>query len=89
MKRILLGTALALFGLVPAISSADCSEGHASMASAAPPAKQALTRAPAESKAPVTKVTKVSAKQDKNVAAKKTTASASKADGSTVVARTN
>jgi hypothetical protein len=50
MKRILVGTALALFGLAPAIGSA-CEYNDASMASAAPAAQPALATAPAASKA--------------------------------------
>ena len=86
MKRILVGTALALFVLVPAISWADCSEGHASMASSAPAAKPALAQA--AGKAPASDVTKVATKQVKPVAVKKTEPAA-KTDKPTVVARTN
>ena len=89
MKRILVGTALALFGFIPAIGSADCGEGHASMASSAPAAKAAVAQAPAASKASATAVTKASAKQVKSAAVKKSTGSASKADAPTVVAKTN
>jgi hypothetical protein len=51
MKRILVATALAVFGLVPAVGSA-CEYGDDSSASAAPPAQMASTPAPAASKAP-------------------------------------
>lgn len=94
MKRILVGTALALFGLVPATGSADCSEDHASIASSTA-AKPELAQAPAASKALPQAAAKASVtKQVKPVAVKKKTTestieSASKADGSAVVARTN
>ncbi len=87
MKRILIGTALALFGLVPAIGSADCGADHAAMAYAAPAGKTTVAQASEASKAPAAAVTKASAKKAKPV--KKTTTASRKADGSTVVAKAN
>jgi hypothetical protein len=51
MKRILVATALAIFGLVPAVGSA-CEYDNDSSASAATPALLASTPAPAASKVP-------------------------------------
>jgi hypothetical protein len=51
MKRILVGTALAVFGLAPAIGSA-CEYNQASMASSAPAAQTGLATPPAASTAP-------------------------------------
>jgi hypothetical protein len=90
MKRILVGTAIALFALAPAMVWADCSyHNAASMASSTPSAKAELARAPAASKAPAPVVAKMSeAKQVKHVG-DKATSSPSRTDGSTVVAKTN
>ena len=60
MTRILLGTALAVFGLAPAIGSA-CEYNDASMASATPPAQLGLQAPPAASKAPAPVVAKAPA----------------------------
>lgn len=90
MKRILVGTAIALFALAPAMSWADC-EYHdkASMASSAPPGKADQAQAAAASKAPAPVVAKASvAKQVKQVG-DKATSSPSKSNRSTVVARTD
>jgi hypothetical protein len=57
MKRLLVGTALALFGLAPAIGSA-CEYNDASMASSEPAAKLGLATPPAASKAPAPVVAK-------------------------------
>ena len=51
MKRLLFGTALALFGLAPVIGSA-CEYNSASMASSGPAEKLGLATQPAASKAP-------------------------------------
>ena len=51
MKQILVATALAIFGLVPAMSSA-CDYNDDSSASAATPSQLASTPPPATSKAP-------------------------------------
>ncbi len=51
MKRILIGTALALFGLAPAIGSA-CEYNDASSASATPPAQLGMASPPPASKVP-------------------------------------
>jgi hypothetical protein len=57
MKRILIGTALALFGLAPTIGSA-CEYNDATSASATPPAQLAMASPPAASKAPAPAVAK-------------------------------
>jgi len=57
MKRLLVGTALALFGLAPAIGSA-CEYNDASMASSGPAEKLGLATQPAASKAPAPVVAK-------------------------------
>ncbi|HEX6136168.1 MAG TPA: hypothetical protein VF059_00785 [Casimicrobiaceae bacterium] len=89
MKRIVVGTVLAVFALVPAIGWADCSVDHASMASSTP-ARPELAQTPAASKQDQPAVVKASVtKQVKPVAVKKTMEPAAKADGSTVVAKTN
>src|SRR6185312_12829905 len=83
MKRILVGTALTLFALAPA----DCDyHNKASMASSTPE-KADRTQAQAASKAPV--VAKTSATKQVRNADSKATSSPSKAEGSTVVAKTN
>jgi hypothetical protein len=51
MKRILIGTTLALFGLAPMIGSA-CDYNGASSASATPPEQLATASPPQASKAP-------------------------------------
>ncbi|MDQ2917311.1 MAG: hypothetical protein ABI316_04140 [Casimicrobiaceae bacterium] len=58
MKRILIGTALALFGLAPTIGSA-CEYNDASSASATPPTQLGMASPPPASKAPAPVVTKV------------------------------
>ena len=89
MKRILVGMALALFALAPTLGLADCDYHKASMASSAHVSSDELAQAPTASKAvtPVVAKTPI-AKQTKHVDGK-TTSSPSKADGSTVVAKTN
>ena len=73
MKRILVGTALALFGLAPAISSA-CEYNDASMASSTPAAQIGLATPPAASKAPAPVVAKAApATQAKQASDKATT----------------
>ena len=57
MKRLLAATALAAFGLAPAISMA-CEDYDASSAAATPAALMASAPAPAVSKAPATAVAK-------------------------------
>ena len=91
--RILIGTALAVIGLVPATGSADCNEDHASIASS-PTGKPELAQAPASSKSPAAAMAKASVtKQVKPVILKKNTTevedSASKTYGSVVVTKTN
>lgn len=72
MKRILIGTALALFGLAPTIGSA-CEYHDATSASAATPAQLAMASPPAASKVPAPVVAKApalkQAKQSGNRAA--------------------
>lgn len=51
MTRLLIGTALALFGLAPVVGSA-CEYNDASMASSTPAAQLGLASPPAASKAP-------------------------------------
>jgi hypothetical protein len=71
MTRILVGTALALFGLAPAIGSA-CEYNDASMASSTPAAQLGRATAPA-SKAPAPVVAKATtAKQVKPASDKAT-----------------
>ena len=73
MKSLMLGTAFAIVGLVPAIGSA-CEYTDASMASATPPAKLGLATPPAASQAPAPTVAKAPAvKQAKEVDAKAAT----------------
>ena len=57
MKRILIGTALALFGLAPTIGSA-CEYNDATSASATPPTQLGMASPPPASKAPAPVVTK-------------------------------
>jgi hypothetical protein len=85
MKRILVGTALAVFGFAPAISLADCGADHAAMASATPPAKAQVAKTQATSKTPATVAKASQTKAVKQSGAK----SPAKTDGSTVVAKSN
>jgi hypothetical protein len=85
MKRILLGTALALFAFAPGISLADCGADHAAMASATPPAKAQVAKTQATSKSPAT-VAKASHTKAVEQGGEK---AAAKAGGSTVVAKSN
>ncbi|MGE5169706.1 MAG: hypothetical protein ACM3JC_04955 [Rudaea sp.] len=85
MKRILVGTALVLFGFAPGIGLADCGADHAAMASATPPPKAQVAKTQATSKAPATV-----AKASQTKAAKQSgDKSLAKADGSAVVAKSN
>lgn len=86
MKRIVLGTAATLFAIVPVLAFADCGPDHATMASSSADKKPALAQA---GKTPATVTTKVTTKQAKSSAAKKTMASTSNQEMTTVVARTN
>ena len=88
MKRLLIGTALALFGLAPAIGSA-CEYNDASMASSTPPAQLGLAAAPAASKAPAPVVAKAPVVRQAKEAAVKTTAPAAEAKVAAVAASTN
>lgn len=89
MKRILIGTAIALFALAPAMGWADCEYHNASMASSAPSAKGELAKAPAASKASAPVVAKASAARQVKRVSDKAASSPSKSDGSTLVAKTN
>jgi hypothetical protein len=72
MKRLLIGTTLALFGLAPAIGAA-CEYNDASMASSTPAAQLGLATAPAASKAPAPIVAKASADKPVKPASDKAT----------------
>lgn len=89
MKKILFGTALAVFALGPAMSFADCDfHNKASMASAKPAGKAELAQAQAASKSPARVVAKATtARQVKQGSA--TPAAPSTAEASTVVAKSN
>lgn len=88
MTRMLVGTALTLFALAPAMSYADCDyHNKASMASSAPAGKSDPAQVQAASRTPAPALAKTSVtKQVKHDS--KAMASPSK-DGSTVVAKNN
>jgi hypothetical protein len=65
MKRVLAATALAIFGLVPAMGSA-CEYNDDSAASAASPAQLGLASPPAASKVPAPTVAKALAPKAAN-----------------------
>jgi hypothetical protein len=85
MTRILIGTALALFGSASAIGS-PCEYNDASMASSTPPAQLGLAAPPAASKAPAPVVAKAPAVKQ---AGDKATSPAREAKVAAVVARTH
>jgi hypothetical protein len=88
MKKILIGTTLAAFAFAPAMSWADCSDSHQSMASSKPADKADMAQAPAPSKASAPLVAKTATpKQVKEVVAKPATPS--KTNAVTVVAKNN
>lgn len=90
MKRTLVGTALTLFAFAPAMSWADCDyHNKASMASSTPAAKAEVAQAPAAGKAHGSVVAKTSVARQVKPIDSKATSSPSKADASTVVAKTN
>lgn len=91
MKKTLIGTAIALFVVVPAMSSAHCGDEHSTeaMASSAPASKSEQAQASSVVKAPVRVATKAPAAKQVKHAADKPMASPSKTDGSTVLAKTN
>jgi hypothetical protein len=70
MKRVLAVTALAIFGLVPAMGSA-CEYNDDSAASAAPPAQLGLASPPAASKVPAPTIAKALAQKAVNKMADK------------------
>ena len=72
MRKVLAATVLTLFGLAPALGSADCG-GHDAAASAAatPPTELAATPAPAATKAPTTAAAKTPAVKPAKQAADK------------------
>ena len=90
MKKVLVGTALTLFALAPAMGWADC-DGHdkASMASSTPAKKTEVAQTSATGKATAPVVAKSSAAKTVNTVDRKATATTPKAEESTVVARTN
>ena len=90
MKKVLVGTALTLFALAPAMGWADCSGDHdkASMASSTPAKKTEVAQASATGKATAPVAVKTSAARKVNTVDRKVPASP-KAEESTVVAKTN
>ena len=91
MKKVLVGTALTLFALAPAMGWADCSGDHdkASMASSTPANKTEVAQASATGKAKAPVVAKTSVARQVNTIDRKATAASPKAEESTVVAKTN
>ena len=85
MKRILIGTALALFGLAPTIGSA-CEYNDATSASAGTPAQLAMTSPPAASKAPAPVVAKAPLFKQARQAGDKTASPASDTKSARVAA---
>ena len=89
MKKVLVGTALTLFALAPAMGWADCDyHNKASMASSTPAKKTEVAQASATGKATVPVAAKTSAANKVNTVDRKAPASP-KAEESTVVAKTN
>lgn len=89
MKKALVGTALALFAVAPAMAWADCDfHNKASMASSQPNDKAEAAQQQAANKASTPAVVKTSAKQVKQTR-DKPASSPSKTDGSNVVAKNN
>ena len=90
MKRMLVGTTLALFALAPAMGWADCDyHDKASMASSTPAKKTEVAQTSATGKAKAPVVAKSSVAREVNTVDRKATAAAPKAEESTVVAKTN
>ena len=90
MKKVLVGTALTLFALAPAMGWADC-DGHdkASMASSTPARTTEVAQASATGKATAPVAVKTSKARQVNTVDRKATAASPKAEESTVVAKTN
>lgn len=89
MKKVLVGTALFLFALAPAMGWADCDyHDKASMASSTPAKKTEVAQASATGKATAPVAVKTSAARKVNTVDRKAPASP-KAEESTVVAKTN
>jgi hypothetical protein len=90
MKKVLVGTALSLFALAPAMGWADCDyHDKASMASSTPAKKKTeVAQASATGKATAPVAVKTSAARKVNTVDRKAPASP-KAEESTVVAKTN
>jgi hypothetical protein len=85
MKKLLIGTALAVFALAPAMGWADCDfHNKASMASSKPAEKSQVAQASIAGKASSPAVAKTSDTRVKQHVAK-----ATKADAATVVAKSN
>ena len=90
MKRVLVGTALTLFALAPAMGWADCGDhDKASMASSTPASKTEVAQASATGKATAPVAVKTSKARQVNTVDRKATAASPKAEESTVVAKTN
>ena len=89
MKKVLVGTALTLFALAPAMGWADCGDhDKASMASSTPP-KTEVAQASATGKATAPVAVKTSKARQVNTVDRKATTASPKAEESTVVAKTN
>lgn len=85
MKKLLIGTTLAVFALAPAMGWADCDfHNKASMASSKPAEKSPVSQATVAGKASSPAVAKTSVTRVKQHVAK-----ATKADAATVVAKNN
>jgi len=90
MKKVLVGTALSLFALAPAMGWADCDyHDKASKASSTPAKKTEVAQASATGKAKAPVVAKTSVARQVNTIDRKATAASPKAEESTVVAKTN
>jgi hypothetical protein len=90
MKKILVGTALTLLALAPAMGWADCDyHDKASMASSTPAKKTEVAQASATGKATAPVAVKTSAARKVNTVDRKAPAVQPKAEESTVVAKTN
>ena len=90
MKKTLVGTALTVFALAPAMAWADCDyHDKASMASSTPANKTEVAQASATGKATAPVAVKTSNAKQVNTVDRKATAASPKAEESTVVAKTN
>lgn len=90
MRKLLVGTAVALFGLAPAMTWADCEFHNAqAMASSKPAATAEVAKAAPASKATTTTVAKASVAKPAKQSGDKAASTPSRDDQSTVVAKTN